>query len=78
MTSLKLYIFKKKTIPPKRTIKGDKLINEFGIFRATNNKKVINFKSFFALKKLNSSSKLIRMTIESITTTTINKLFINS
>ena len=59
-------------------MKGDKLINEFGIFKATNNKKVINFKSFFALKKLNSSSKLIKMIIESITITTVSKLFINS
>jgi len=54
---------------------GNKLTNTFGIFNIVNSIKKINFRSFFDLKKLNSSSKLIRIIIESITAITTNKLF---
>jgi hypothetical protein len=54
---------------------GNKLTNTFGIFNTVNNIKKINLRSFLDLKKLNSSSKLIRTIIESITEITTSKLF---
>ena len=43
-----------------------------------NIKKKINLRSFLDLKKLNSSNKLIKRIIESITAITTNKLLIYS
>jgi len=53
-------------------------INKLGIFNIVNIIKNINLRSFFDLKKLNSSSKLIIRIIEIITAITTDKLLIYS
>ena len=65
-------------MPANKTIKGNKFINTLGIFNTVNIKKNINLRSFFDLKKLNSSNKFIKRIIDSITAITTNKLFIYS